>query len=434
MSSLAKRLAVPTRTPAAKPSVVAALDIGASKIACFIAKTDALGTVGRTGPLRVAGVGQQPSKGVRGGGIVDLEMAAKAVGAAVEQAERMAGTRITEAVVSVSGFGLAARPAHGEIGVGPGEVTTKDVRRVVAQALQSVRCDGRTVIHAVPVAYVLDGGKSISDPRGMMGRVLSVTLTVVSVPTSAWRNLILCVERAHLTVSGAVAGPYASALATLVDDDLNLGSICLDMGGASTSAAVFLNGSLVHVDAVPLGGQHVTNDVAMGLSTSYASAERVKILNGTVLASPNEENEMIDAPQLGDDGRLHPATAPRSLLTGVIRPRVEETLELLRDRLRAAGADRLGARRIVLTGGAAQLNGARELAARVFESPVRLARPSRYVGLADAVSGPAFAGSAGLLRWALERPADIAQRGPADSEEEARGIVSRCLNWVRQNF
>ncbi len=273
----------------------------------------------------------------------------------------------------------------------------------------------------------------------MFGRSLGLELLVVSMNEGVFQTLGHCVERAHLQFEGVVAAPFASALAALEEDEMDLGAICIDMGGGSTSVAVYQAGSLVHVDSLAVGGAHVTQDVARGLSTSIAGAERIKTLHGSAIASANEDREMIEAPPRGDDPGAGPVVAPRSLLKGIIAPRVEETLELLRERLKAAGALGEPSSGIVLTGGASQLAGVREVAVRVFDRPVRLGRPRRVPHLADAASGPAFCSAAGVLHRAAFGPREAgpkrpgAQRGGSAVDPRAN-VVLRAATWLRENL
>jgi cell division protein FtsA len=430
MSSLEKRASAQSlRTPASqsvapRAAMLAALDIGASKVTCFIGSSSQ-----GPGPLRVAGVGAQASRGVRNGVIVDMDLAFEALRASVEQAERMAATAVSDVVVSVSGFGVRADHLDAEIPLPSSEITARQTREAVAAAMRHVRLDGRHMLHASPAFFVLDGHK-VRDPRGMMGKRLGVRVTVISVPAAQWRNVVMCAERAHLNVLGALPAPWAAALAALAEDELETGALLVDMGARSTTAALVSGGALAHVEAVPIGSDHVTQDIAQCFSTPAQHAERLKMLYGSAIASLNEDAQMIDAPQYCDDGSVVQAQMPRSLLTGIVRPRVEETFELLRDLLVARGALRPGhGRRIVLTGGGAQLAGVRELAARIFEGHVRVGRPQRYAGLGDAVSGPAFAVPAGLLRWGVERPGpvNLATAPP----EPARNPVVRAATWLR---
>ncbi len=207
----------------------------------------------------------------------------------------------------------------------------------------------------------------------------------------------------------------------------------VDMGGGATTIAVFYDGHVVHADTIAIGGGHVTSDIARGLSTPLADAERMKTLYGSAIPSPEDEREVIDVPLVGEDKPAQPNHVPRSLLVGIIRPRLEETFELVRSRLEAKGLDRLAGRRLVLTGGASQLRGARELASLIMEKQVRLGRPLRLSGLAEATSGPAFATCAGLLRYAAERHGDHdgARRTMTDP---GSGRFGRIGHWLRESF
>ncbi len=274
----------------------------------------------------------------------------------------------------------------------------------------------------------------------MFGRVMGLEMLVVSMNEGVYQTLGHCVERAHLQFDGVVASPFASALAALEEDEMDLGAVCIDMGGGSTSVAVYSGGALVHVDSLPVGGAHVTQDIARGLSTSMAGAERIKTLHGSAIASANEDREMIEAPPRGDDPGAGPVTAPRSMLKGIIAPRVEETLELLKERLKAAGALIDPGAGIVLIGGASQLAGVREVAVRVFDRPVRLGRPRRIPHLADAASGPAFCAAAGVLQRAAFGPREV---GPKRSRASARpstpvdpraNVVTKAAAWLRDNL
>ena len=291
------------------------------------------------------------------------------------------------------------------------------------------------------MSWAVDGQGGVRDPRAMFGKTLGVELLVVSVAETVFNTLGACVERAHLQLDGVVAAPFVSALASLEEDEMDLGSVCIDMGGGSTSASVFRGGSLVHVETVPVGGQHVTQDIARGLSTSIVGAERIKTLHGSAIASANEDREMIEAPPRGDDPGAGPVIAPRSLLKGIIAPRVEETLELLRDRLKAAGAPIEPGAGLVLTGGASQLAGVREVAVRVFDRPVRLGRPRRVPHLADAASGPAFTACAGILHRSAFGPREAVSTKQFSSTKLRRepldpraNPVAKAAAWLRDNL
>jgi cell division protein FtsA len=328
-----------------------------------------------------------------------------------------------------------------EVALGPRPIADVDLSRAISAALGQVKMPGRRPIHLLPIAWSVDAQRGVRDPRSMFGKALRLDLMVVSISESMFQMLGFCIERAHLEFRGVVAAPFASALAALEDDEIDLGCICIDMGGGSTSVAVFAGGSLLHVDSLAVGGAHVTADIARGLSTSIAGAERIKTLHGSAIASANEDREMIEAPPRGDDPGAGPVIAPRSLLKGIIAPRVEETLELLRERLKTAGAPLELSAGIVLTGGASQLAGVREVAVRVFDRPVRLGRPRRVPHLADAASGPAFCAAAGVLQRAAFGPREaVTLRSLTRGRSKARPVdphapaIVRAAAWLRSNL
>ncbi len=418
--------------------VVAAVDLGASKVACFIMKPDGVRRGDRT--LTTAGVGYVQSHGVRGGSIVDMDEAAQAIAQAVERAETMAGVDVQGVTVATACGQLASHRVAARVSLGGRPISDNDMTRAIGQAMAGLRLDRRQAIHLRPITWSVDGQRRVRDPRAMFGRVLGVEMLVVSMNEGVFHTLGHCVERAHLQFEGVVAAPFASALAALEEDEMDLGAICIDMGGGSTSVAVYSGGALVHVDALAVGGQHVTQDVARGLSTSTAGAERIKTLHGSAIASANEDREMIEAPPRGDDPGAGPVNAPRSMLKGIIAPRVEETLELLKERLKNAGALVEPGAGVVLIGGASQLAGVREVAVRVFDRPVRLGRPRRIPHLADAASGPAFCAAAGVLQRAAFGPREVGPKraggnqrsqGPVDPKAN---VVAKAAAWLRENL
>ena len=418
--------------------VVAAVDLGASKVACFIMKADGIRRGDRT--LVTAGVGYVASRGVRGGSIVDMDEAAGAIAQAVERAEAMAGVDVQSVTVATACGQLASHRVSAKVSLGGRAIADGDMNRAITQAAGNLRLTRRQTIHLRPMGWSVDGQRHVRDPRGMFGRVLGLEMLVVSMNESVFQTLGHCVERAHLQFDGVIAAPFASSLAALEDDEMELGAICIDMGGGSTSVAVYSGGALVHIDTLPVGGSHVTQDVARGLSTSTAGAERIKTLHGSAIASANEDREMIEAPPRGDDPGAGPVTAPRSMLKGIIAPRVEETLELLRERLKGAGALIDPGAGIVLIGGASQLAGVREVAVRVFDRPVRLGRPRRIPHLADAASGPAFCAAAGVLQRSAFGPKEPnlkrtgrETRAPTPVDPNA-GPLARAAAWLRENL
>jgi len=416
------------KKPLARPrgGLVAAVDIGTSKIGCFIAR------VGPEGP-RVIGIGHQVSRGVRNGVIVDLDAASQSVLNAVHAAEQMAGETVSEVVVNLSGGFPASRIVNVEIPTAGGEIGEQDMRRVIEEGHRLKEPEERAVIHSIPVGFSLDGSRGIRDPRGMAGRTLGVNMHVVSARPAALRNITAALGRCHLDVAAVVVSPYASGLSSLVEDEMDLGVTLVDMGAGTTTIAVFFDHNLIFADSVPVGGGHVTSDIARGLSTPLVHAERMKTLYGSALPSPSDERESISVPQVGEEEDGHANNVPKSLLVGIISPRLEETFELVRNRLDASGYDKLAGRRIVLTGGASQLPGTRELAGLILDKQIRVGRPLNVAGLAEATQGPAFSTCAGLLHFALSERAETFR--PARlSAGQPSGFLGRIGHWLRENF
>ena len=406
--------------------IIGALDIGTTKMCCFIARVE-------DKVPHIIGIGHQISRGIKNGVVNDIEAARQAIMTTVHAAEQMAGHQLTEAVVNLSGGFAASRLVKTEIGLNGREVNDGNMRRVLDAGFRVKEPAERTVIHSVPVGFAIDGGRSIRDPRGMYGHKLAVNMHIVTAESAAVRNLANCLGRCRLEIAALVASPYASGLACLVEDESELGVTVIDMGGGTTSIAVFFDNNLVFTDSVPVGGSHVTHDIARGLTTPIAQAERMKALYGSAIASSSDERETITVPLVGEEDEGHANHVPKSLLVGIIAPRLEETFELVRDRLDASGFDKIAGRRVVLTGGASQLPGTRELAGFILDKQIRIGRPLRIEGAAEATGGPAFATSAGLIHFALAARAEPAKRVRARPDESA-GLMNRLGSWVRENL
>jgi cell division protein FtsA len=407
-------------------SVITALDIGTTKVCCFIAQVE-------DDKPRVLGIGHQVSRGLRNGSIIDLETAGASVLNAVHAAEEMAGETISHVVANLSGGFSASRIIRTEIGVPGREITDADMRRALETGYLLREPGDRQVIHSVPVGFSVDDSRGIRDPRGMLGERLGVNMHVVTASAASVRNHTSAIGRSHLEVEALVVSPYAAGLSCLVEDEIGLGVTVIDMGGGTTTIGVFFDGNLIFADYVPVGGGHVTNDIARGLSTPIAHAERLKTLFGSAISSSTDEREMIAVPQIGEEDEGHVNHVPKSLLVGIIAPRIEETFELVRNRLEASGFDKVAGRRVVLTGGACQLHGAREFAGLILDKQVRIGRPQRVAGLAEATGGPAFATTAGLLHFALSERAEVAGARRSLVSPPA-GVFGRLGRWLRQNF
>jgi cell division protein FtsA len=432
-------------TPKMKPvsplrsAAVAALDIGTSKIVCLIARLephppqDVLRR--RSHGVRVLGFGHTAARGIKAGGVIDLVACEQMVRHAIDIAERQAGVQLESVVVSLSGGRIGSELFKAGIDLNGGDVTDGDIARVLAAASRHSLRDGRAVLHSLPIGYALDAAAGIRNPRGMVGRRFSVDMHMVTGEAATARNLMLTVERSHLSVEAMVASPYVAGLAVLADDEADLGSACIDLGAGTTTMAVFSGGRFVHADGFALGGSHVTLDLARGLNARITDAERIKTFYGSVLAGGSDDRDMITVPPVGDDDREPPQFVSREMLVRIIKPRVEEILEMVRDRLASSPFAAEPRARVVLTGGGSQLAGLADLAARILNRPVRIGRPLGVAGLPDAAKGPAFAVAAGLLVY--PQAAHLEHFEPRRTRQlmtGTGGYMAKVGRWLRESF
>jgi cell division protein FtsA len=416
---------------------IAALDIGSTKVCCFIAELKA------HGGIEIVGIGHQASKGVRAGTINDLKAAEHAVSHAVEAAEHMArdhlaGVPIGSVYVNVPGTQVLPHHLDVDVKISGGEVSDRDIRSAMANA-RSVAAHGRdSLIHVIPAGYTVDKQKNIAEPRGMKGTQLGVHMSAITAYTAATRNISLVAQRNHLDIEAFCAAPYAAGLGALAQDEKDLGCTVIDMGGGTTSISVFAEGKLVYTAAIPVGGQHVTSDIARGLTTSLADAERIKTLYGAAHATGIDDGALIDVPPVGEEEHAQANYVPKSLLTGIIQPRIEETFELVRARLVDSGISVRTGRRVVLTGGASQLPGLTDIAQLILDKQIRLGRPQRIKGLAEATGGPAFSVAAGLLHYAAEHADEIPvfpqERGFAFNVPFKGVLLQKVTHWLKENW
>lgn len=406
---------------------IAALDIGTTKIVCLIATPD------EHGELTVTGIGHQLARGIKSGVVTDVSEACTSITAAVHAAEQMAGVTVEDVIVSVNGTNLKSRNVAVELDVLADGVSDQDIADIISEGCASLESADQTVLHCFPMQYTLDTTRGLRDPRGMIGKKLGADLQIITARESYLRNLNHCIAKAHLNISDYVMASHASALAVLEKDEMDLGVTLIDMGGGVTSFSVFAGGRNVYSDSIPVGGNHVTSDIAQGLSTSLHHAERLKTLHGSAINSVKDSEVMIDVPQLGErEDEDEPTTMPRAMLVGVIRPRMEEIFELIRGKLEASGVDKIAGRRCVLTGGASQMLGVGDLAARMLSKQVRKGKPIPIPGLAEAVSGPAFAGVIGMLRYMQHQPWEVEILNADQSRR--RWLPERIVHWFRENF
>jgi cell division protein FtsA len=419
-----------------RSNILAAVDIGSSKIACLIAQGLPRSKPGEAAPLRILGLGHQAARGVRSGTVVDVEEAERAIRVAVDAAERMAQRTISSVIVNVSGGRPQSTVYRGSVPVRSGEVMERDVDAAVLAALSTCAPGKRSILHVAPARFHLDDARGVQAPIGMFGEKLTAEVNVVTAETAALRNLSQAVARCHLEIAGSAVASYAAAKAVLAEDEMNLGVTLIDMGSATTGLCVYHDGRLVFADSIPLGGQHITNDIAQGLSTTIAHAERMKTLWGSAIASGTDDRETISVPLLGESGACTSHTVPKSILTGIIRPRLEEILDLVRARIEASPLARLGAGRAVLTGGGSELNGARETASQWLGMPVRVGTPLALQGMPEAGRTPGFAVAAGLLLYALrpDRHYAIPEDAVITDPPPPKSYLRRVGRWLVESF
>ncbi|MFZ5710641.1 MAG: cell division protein FtsA [Pseudomonadota bacterium] len=433
------------RRTAMQRGVIAILDVGTSKIACLVLRFDpasaasdhqreeGLGTLAGQSQIRVIGAATTRSRGVRFGETDAIQETERAIRTAVQAAQKMAQTRVDHVIACLSGARPRSYGLAGEIVLSESQVGEQDVGRVLAACDVPDFGPGREVLHAHPVNFSIDQRTGIGDPRGQVGNRLAVDMHLLAADSGALENLLYCLKRCDLEVAGVASSAYVSGLASLVEDEQELGAACIDMGGGSTGVSVFMKKHMIFADAVRMGGDHVTGDIAKGLQVPLAVAERIKTMHGGVIATGMDDREMIAIGADCGDWEKDRRTVSRTELIGIMRPRVEEVLEEVRAVLDAAGFEQMPSQQVVLTGGASQIPGLDGLAARILGQNVRLGRPLRVQGLPQAATGAAFSASVGLCLfaahpqdewWDFEIPAD---RYPARS-------LRRAVRWFRDNW
>lgn len=389
-----------------RTALVAVLDVGSSKVVCLIGRSE-------PGNLKVLGAALRESHGVKAGTVTSLEHVEEAIREAVAAAENHADLRIQNVLVSVNCGAPRSVNARATMALDGALVSDAYLLELLAEGRARCQIEGLEIIQAKPTSYVVDEARGVRDPSGMFCQRIGVSMHAVAVKPSPLQNLKLAVERCHLSVAGALFAPYASGLATLTPDEMQLGATVIDMGGGVTSIAVFLEGELVHADVVPMGGAHVTADLARMLAAPLSAAERIKTLYGAALGDIETGTDVVAVPQMGEDGDAFAVRVPRSMLTRIIQPRLEEIFGEVQTRLRASGFDVAAGRRAVLTGGASQLAGTRELAQRVLNKQIRIGRPANLPGLPAASTGPDYATAVGLLRAGATMPPEALNPDPA---------------------
>jgi len=399
---------------------IVGVDVGTTKICTLIGEID------EQSNLRIVGVGIVPAQGLRKGVIVNVNEAAQAIAASVDKAERISGYDIERANISLAGAHVSSANSRGVIAVQRGErgIDQSDIDRVLDAARMIALPHDREIIHIIPREYAVDGQEGVKDPRGMIGYRLEVEAHIITGATSSIHNLIKCVEDADLGVDELVLDPLASGLAVLSDNERELGVALADIGGGTTDIAIFMEGSIWHTSILAVGGNHLTNDIAVCMKMPVSAAEEAKIKYGHACPESVDPNDMVPVQTFGDGTG---ARISRREMAEVIEARVEEIFGLVLQEIKRSGYDGLLPAGVVLCGGTSELRGIRELGRRVLDLPVRVGTPHDLRGLVDTISSPAFATSIGLLQWGQRWSMPVSGR----SERLGPGSSQKIIGWLK---
>jgi cell division protein FtsA len=408
--------------------LIAGLDLGTTKVCAIVGERVDDG-------IDIIGIGSVPSKGLKKGVVVNIEATVQAIRAAVDQAENMAGCTIGTVYAGIAGSHVRGLNKHGVAAIAAREVDDADVRRVLEQSKAIPLPSDRQVIHVLPQEYSVDDQDGIHRPVGMSGVRLEARVHLVTAATTSIQTIITCAERCNLNGAEVVLEPHASAEAVLEDDEREIGVALVDIGGGTTDIIVYANNAVVHTSVIPIGGLNLTSDVAAGLRTPIAEAERIKIKYGCASPEMTRPEDVIEVPSVG--GRP-PRSVPREVLANIIEPRVEEIFQAVRHVLSESGYDAQSlSAGVVLCGGSTLLDGMPELAEKVLGMQVRRALPTGVGGLADVVKNPAYATAVGLVKYGAERvrTAHIEPRLRSTAARMERPRWgSRFGEWIREVF
>ena len=405
---------------AKREEIIVGLDIGTTKVACLV------GEITEDG-IDIIGVGTQPCAGLKKGVVVNIDSTVAAVAKAVEEAEHMAGVEITQVYAGIAGSHIKAFHSEGVVAIRDREVRPGDIERVIEAAKAVSIPQDREILHVVPREFSIDQQDGIKEPLGMAGVRLEAKVHIVTAASASAQNIIKCCTRCGLEVQDLVLEPYATAESVLHSDEKELGVALLDIGGGTSDLVVFSEGALVHTIVLPIGGHQLTNDIAVGLRTPMSEAERLKHKHGCALSSLIAEDETIEVPSVG--GRP-PRVMPRTVLSDILQPRVDEIFSLVRDELERCGLSDMLASGMVVTGGSTLLQGLPELAEEILGMPVRRGVPQGVGGLADVVKSPIYATAVGLVLYGARKQDGML----LTQNSERRGMWRRMRNWFAEVF
>ncbi|MCS6912562.1 MAG: cell division protein FtsA [Myxococcales bacterium] len=406
---------------AKREELIVGLDIGTTKIACIVGEVTSEG-------VDIIGIGTHPCSGLKKGVVVNIDSTVQSIQRAVEEAEHMAGVEITTVYAGIAGAHIKAFNSEGVVAIKDKEVRPGDIERVIEAAKAINIPQDREIVHVVPQEFTIDHQDGIKEPLGMAGVRLEARVHIVTASVTSAQNIIKCCTRCNLQVSDIVLEPLASAEAVLHADEKELGVALLDIGGGTSDLVVFSDGALVHTAVLPVGGHQLTNDIAIGLRTPMAEAERIKHRYGCALPSLLKEGETIEVPSVG--GRA-PRIMPRQVLCDILSPRVDEIFSLVKRELQKCGLEDSLASGMVVTGGSTILEGLPELAEEVLGMPVRRGVPKGVGGLAEVVRSPIYATAVGLTLYGARQ-----QEGLYFSarEPDKRTVWKRMRSWFAEVF
>jgi cell division protein FtsA len=399
--------------------LIVGLDIGTSKICAVV------GEVRPDGRVDIVGMGSHPSIGLRKGMVINIENTVNSIKEAIEEAETMAGCEISSVYAGIAGGHIKGFNSHGIIALKNREVTKKDIERVIDAARAVAIPMDREVIHTLPQEFIVDDQAGITDPLGMSGVRLEVKIHIVTGAVTSAQNIIKCANRAGLDVYDIILESLASSEAVLSDEERNLGAALIDFGGGTTDLAVFSQGSIKHTSVLTLGGDNLTNDIAIGIRTPFKEAEKIKIKYGCGITSLIGKDETIEVPSVGE---RPPRTISRELLGEILEPRVEEIFTLIYQEMVRSGYDELVTSGVVATGGSSLLPGVPEILEQVFNMPARIGYPANVGGLKEIVDNPMYATAVGLVLYGANLEKREKKFRIRDTNIFNR-IVSRMKRW-----
>ncbi len=396
-------------------NIIVGLDLGTTKVCAIVGETK------DDGRVDIIGIGISPSHGLKKGVVVNIDSTVESIKKAVSEAELMAGLQIDSVYVGISGSHIKGINSRGVVAIKNREVGPADVARVIDAARAVNIPMDQQILHVLPQEFIIDDQDGIKDPLGMFGVRLEAKVHIITGAVTSIQNIIKSCSRAGLRVNDLVLQPLASSNAVLTQEERDLGVVVVDIGGGTTDTALFLEGSLWHTEVLPIGGNHLTNDIAIGLRTPASEAEKIKIKYGCALSALVKPEETLDVPSVG--GRP-PRLLSRQILSEIIEPRVEELFGMVQQRLKKTGFEDMFASGIVLTGGTALMEGIQEAAERFLGLPIRRGTPRNIGGLMDVVNSPIYATGVGLVLYGCEN------QDTAPSKFKGRGVLSRFWKWL----